>query len=130
MNDWASKIEDLNATAKSLAVLNVLDISFSNEMELEVYVAMTSAQRNKGLTTVDLGGLLSCYDQPSYLPILMGGMSIPTDLAWYDREGILLALHSNVPADLNNLVYVSQPYMYVLEAPAGTIPTAHLKVRA
>lgn len=130
--DWSSKIEALNVTAKTLAGLDVLDISFTDGTEYEVYVAATQQQRINGLSNIaslDLDGMLFCYETPSYAPFTMKGMLIDIEIAWYTREGELIAKRALSAGQDEEPIYSPRPYMYVLESP-GIIPASNLRVRA
>lgn len=128
---WTEEIQSVCETAAFLKHCDVIDISLSDGSDLEVYVAISQPQRQRGLSEVaslDLDGMLFFYSQPSYTPFTMEKMKIDLDIAWYDKSGKLLD-HATYPAGHKNPIYVTQPFSYVLEAPAGTLPKADLEVK-
>jgi len=128
---WEHRMAAVCETASFLINCDVIDISFSNGTTREVYVAISKAQRAKGLSCisyVDLDGMLFYYDQPSFVPFTMAKMEIAIDIAWYDATGTLIKLASFEPGYAHP-IFCPKAFSYVLEAPAGTIPQSNLKVR-
>jgi uncharacterized membrane protein (UPF0127 family) len=113
-----------------LASCNVLDIEFTSGTTLEVYLALDQTQRSQGLSdvaSIDLDGMLFCYERPSYVPFSMKNTYIDLDIAWYSAVGALLQQRS-AKALSSVPLFSAYPFSYVLEVPAGTLPTGDLIV--
>lgn len=129
--NWKNKMDAVCETAAFLINCNVIDISFSNGITREVYVAISKSQRSKGLSSVsyiDLDGMLFYYEQPSFVPFTMAKMEMAIDIAWYESDGTLIKLATFEPGYMHP-IFCPKAFSYVLEAPAGTIPNSNLKVR-
>lgn len=116
-------------TARFFADCDVLDISFESGHQMEVYVAVSSSQRSRGLASIsslDLDGMLFYFDPPSYVPFTAAKMLMDIDIAWYDRAGRLIQMETAKAG--SGPYYCSKPFTYVLEAPVGQIPRADLKL--
>lgn len=117
-------------TARYLHNCDVLDIAFVNGDSMEVYVAYTLEQRQRGLaslSSLDLEGMLFIFDEPSFAPFTASKMLMDIDIAWYDEHGGLLQFKTAVAGTA--ALYCPHPFSYVLEAPVGTIPSSNLKLR-
>jgi uncharacterized membrane protein (UPF0127 family) len=126
----AQSLKDISESYRFLAGLNVIDISFASGHSLEVYVAISSHEKRRGLAglnTLDTDGMLFCYDTPTYSPFTMKDMKFNLDIAWFDDGGKLInnqfwTAGAKIPA----VCYRS--FSYVLEVPAGTLPVSDLKL--
>ncbi len=86
-------------------------------------VADTPEERIQGLSgTESLGdfeGMLFVFDTNDRHGIWMKGMNYPIDIAWIDREGIIVHLAENVrPETYPQTFRPDKPARYVLEMPA------------
>lgn len=118
-------------TARVLSSCNVADIQFDDGSFFEVYFAMTAEQRKKGLAwlqDLDLSGMLFCYDQPTIVPFTAKDMLIDLDIAWYNSSGIQLAKKTVVAGDANPIC-APDFFSYVLETPAGKLPSGNIRLR-
>lgn len=126
--DLAQILNDISESYRFLAGLNVIDISFVSGHNLEVYVALDSHQKRRGLAgldKIDADGMLFCYDAPTYSPFTMKDMKFNLDIAWYDSQGKLInnqtwTAGAKIPAVCH------RSFSYVLEVPAGTLPISDL----
>jgi len=127
VEDWLAELASL-----SVRFLDVITISFTNGASLDVYVPFNLKQRQLGLAGLQslsgADGMLFVYDSPTYAPFSMIDMLFDLDVAWFDRSGKLLKKGSYKAGDPNPLV-CHTAFSYVLECPAGTMPSSDLKVR-
>ena len=126
--DLAKILNDISESYRFLAGLNVIDINFASGHSLEVYVALDTHQKRRGLAgldQIDADGMLFCYDTPTYSPFTMKDMKFDLDIAWYDSEGKLIN-HQIWVAGTKMPVVSHRPFSYVLEVPAGTLPISDL----
>jgi uncharacterized membrane protein (UPF0127 family) len=131
MSDWFQQMNAVCDTARYFMNCNVMDIEFMDGSQLEVYVAISPEERNRGLSevsSIDLDGMLFVYSRPSYTPFTMKKMMMDLDIAWYGVDGSIIQNGTYIMGQTEP-IYSPQPYSYVLEVPAGTLPKASLKVR-
>ena len=86
---WNQEMFELCELGQFLLSFNVIDIDFTNGEKIDVYLALTKEQRIRGLSnlsSLDVGGMLFCYDQPSYVPFSMAKMKMDLDIAWFDKN--------------------------------------------
>lgn len=131
MKEWSLKMNAVCSTARYFMNCNVMDIEFVDGSQLEVYIAISPDERSRGLSevsSIDLDGMMFVYSRPSYAPFTMAKMEMDLDIAWYAADGSLIKKGTYVKT-YPKPIYTPQPYSYVLEVPAGTLPNANLKVR-
>lgn len=131
MEDWSLQMNAVCETARYFMNCNVMDIEFVDGSKLEVYIAISPDERSRGLSevsSIDLDGMMFVYSQPSYVPFTMAKMEMDLDIGWYTSDGTPIKSGTYTKAHPEPL-YSPQPYSYVLEVPAGTLPKANLKVR-
>lgn len=131
MSDWSLQMDAVCATARYFMNCNVMDVEFVDGSQLEVYIAISPEERSRGLSevsSIDLDGMMFVYSRPSYTPFTMEKMMMDLDIAWYAADGSIIKAGTYMRGQLGPL-YSPQPYSYVLEVPAGTLPEANLKVR-
>ena len=131
-NEWEAQIDKVCALARFFTTCNVIDVSFESGHKMEVYVALSETQRSQGLSRVSesqlpVDGMLFVFEKPSYAPFGMINMEMDLDIAWYDKSGKLIKFQT-VPADYPVPICSPEPFSYVLEAPAGTLPRTNLKL--
>jgi uncharacterized membrane protein (UPF0127 family) len=122
---WFTEMAKLQSSFAFLNTCNVIDITFANGEVWEVYVAASKEQRQRGLSEVsslDLDGMLFCYDQPSFMPFHMKNMAMDLNMGWYDQSGQLVA-SKWVAANHDLPLYCHVPFSYVLESPHVIPPT-------
>lgn len=131
MDNWLSNMQSVCDTARFFSTCNVMDISFTDGTELEVYVAISPEERSQGLSevsSIDLDGMLFVYQRPSYTPFTMAKMQMDLQIAWYAVDGSVIQSGS-YPSGYPDPIYSPKPYSYVLEVPDGALPNSNLKVR-
>jgi|JI9StandDraft_2_1071091.scaffolds.fasta_scaffold46679_4 uncharacterized membrane protein (UPF0127 family) len=130
MNEWYEKMNAVCSTARYFANRNVIDVEFQDGSQLEVYVAISQIERQRGLSEVafiDLDGMLFAYSLPSLVPFTMKAMLMDLDIAWYSADGSVLKFGTYKAGDKTPLC-CPLPFSYVLEAPADTLTRSNLKV--
>ena len=129
---WNNQMFELCELGQFLLSFNVIDIDFTNGEKIDVYLALTKEQRVRGLSnlsSLDVGGMLFCYDQPSYVPFSMAQMKMDLDIAWFDKNGIMIESGTFKAGD-ETPKRIKQDFFYVLECPAGTMPNSDMVVRS
>lgn len=129
-SEWAEEMAEVCGLGRFLLSCNVIDIEFANGQKLDVYLALTMEQRQRGLadlSTLDLDGMLFYYPQISYVPFIMKDMKMDLDIAFFNKDGKLLNVFTATAG--SGPVVLGQPFTYVLECPAGSFPQSDLKVR-
>lgn len=129
--EWLLEMNALCETARFYHGCDVIDISFTNGCTAEVYVVLTPEQRERAFTTIseiDLDGVLLWFSEPASTAVPALHMRADFSISFYDDQGALL-LVSEVAAGTPE-VRCEAPYSYVLQAPAGSIPEADLKLRS
>ena len=117
--------------ARTLLSCNVAEVEFDDGTFFEVYFAITPEQRKKGLafmSELDLGGMLFCYDTPTYVPYSMRDTLINLDIAWYDEKGQLLQ-KGGYFKQVESPITCPYPFSYVLETPVGKLPEGNIRLR-
>ncbi|MEX0324779.1 MAG: DUF192 domain-containing protein [Puniceicoccaceae bacterium] len=109
-----------------------------DDREIEVQVAITSAELRKGLMYREsLGtdqGMLFPYNQPQIMTFWMANTPIPLDIGFFDSEGVLIEIHRMYPFDTNRTVSRSEAAQFGLEmnrgwfASNGLFPGARLNL--
>jgi hypothetical protein len=105
-----------------------------NGTKINVELAETSSQRNKGLSgrkkLPEKQGMLFIYDNPSYYSFWMEDMLIPLDFIWIN-QGKIVEISENVsPQDYQppKSLVPKQKVDKVLEVSAGTVKKFDFKV--
>lgn len=128
---WQSEMADICETARLLSSCNVAEIEFDNGVFFEVYFAMSSEQRKKGLgwlQHLDLSGMLFCYDYPTVVPFTAKNVLMDLDIAWYNSSGSQLDKRTVKAGDVNPICSPGF-FSYVLETPAGSLPDGNIRLR-
>ena len=126
--ELSENLENIVDSARFLAELDVVEISFSSGHSLEVYVANTSQQKQRGLanlSAIDSSGMLFYYNIPTNAMYTMKDMLFDVEIAWYDGAGILLDIQ-HIEAGHESPVATSSAFNYVIEAPVGVLPFSDL----
>lgn len=126
------ELAQITKTASFYASADVIDIKFTDGRTLEVYVAIDERARAhglRGISSLDLGGMLFCYNTPVHTPFTMEGMSMDLDIAWFDEAGKLLG-HETCTKDHPYPVIAPSYFSYVLECQAGTFQVGDLALGA
>ena len=129
--EWIQAMNAAVDTALFFDDFDVIDIKFVDGSSMEVYVAVSPAQRARGLasiSSIDLDGMLFFYQTPTYVPFTAKKMLMDIDVAWYTEDGKLI---QKITAKAGQgAMYCPEAFSYVLEAPLGLIPDSSLLVRA
>ena len=128
MNSWSEEM----ALVQSRAILescNVTDLTFTSGHRIEVRLALSSLQKKQGLSNIselDMG-MLFCYEEPTYVPFTMSETCIDLDIAHYDVNGLFIQ-QTSAPAFSQVPVVCSRSFSYVLEMPAGSLPSGNFRM--
>ena len=101
------------------------------DKEYNVEVARTEEEKIKGLQEKEsLGedeGMLFIYDEPQELAFWMKNTHIPLDLAYLNKDKIVISTHTMKPLDLTSIPSPS-PAMYVIEMKQGAFEKYEIKI--
>lgn len=93
------------------------------ERQIEVQLAITSAEKERGLmhrqTLGENEGMLFIYQQPRTLSFWMRYTHIPLDIGYFSSDGILREIHPLFPHDENPVGSHSDAVQYALEMNYG-----------
>ena len=129
--DIASQLASITKKARHFAHLDVIDVNFKTGETREVYVAIDIADRARGLaglTSLEVDGMMFVYPQTSVAAFTCRDMKIPIDICFYDSSGRSLGASLMTPAGYSLPIICDRPYSYVIEAPAGTLPSGDLSL--
>jgi len=130
MDNWQFKMDAVIASNFLLKNMNVIDITFTNGQELEVYVALNQRERSIGLSTIpylDVDGMLFYYEKPSYNPFSVKDMGFDLSIGFYNELGECVK-SGDYPAGDGMPIYSPKKYSYVVETRLGQLPKSNLKV--
>lgn len=131
MDSFTASLEEITSTARHLAGLNVMDISFYEDVTMEMYIAINSSEKMRGLagiSSLDVAGMLFVYPQPTLASFTMEGMEMDLDVAFYNEKGRMIHIGRYETGHLEPIhPWPQTPFSYVVEAPAGTLPPGDLR---
>ncbi len=90
---------------------------------LDVYLAVTNAQRRQGLMFVrrlpETSGMLFLYDRPQWLSIWMKNTLLPLDVAFVGANGEIINIVRNAEPQSERSMVAEELAQFVLELNAG-----------
>lgn len=110
-----------------------------NDIEIQVWIADDSAERNRGLMFITADelqplsdgtpvGMLFVFDRPQNLAFWMKNTITPLDIAYINTDGVIVKTYTMAPLDTNAANYQSlEPAQYALEVIAGTFQKLGIK---
>lgn len=108
---------------RNLKKCNTVIISKNKKIDIEIELAISRDQKNKGLMfrkKMDLNsGMLFVYNKEKYLNFWMKNTYLPLSIAYIDRNGIIKQILRMKPLD-TSITYPSMyPVKYALEMNSG-----------
>lgn len=93
------------------------------EKEIEVQLAVSQSEMQRGLmhrkTLGPHQGMLFIYQRPQRMSFWMRHTSIPLDIGFFDREGVLREVYPLYPHDENAVLSRQENLQYALEMNRG-----------
>ena len=101
-----------------------------DEIPLQLQLALTQAEQNKGLMHRDSmaedHGMLFLFNQPKPRSFWMRNTRIPLDIGYFDASGRLLEIHALYPYDENAVASRSQQVLIAIETNRGWFARNHI----
>lgn len=124
---WEDQMQDV-INNYILSSFTVMDLEFSSQHRVEVFMAMTTQQKTQGLSLMDTvdKGMLFYYETPTYIPFTMKDTRVDLDIGHYDAAGKLIQ-SASYEAHSDTLITSPRAFSFVLEMPKGHLPSGNFR---
>jgi len=99
---------------------------------LFVQTAITDLQHERGLmfrtTVAPYDGMIFIFKSPQKVAFWMKNTLIPLEVGYFNKEGILVEIHSMIPHDMTPIPSSHEDILYALELPIGDFARKGLKI--